>query len=82
LRGKGLLAVTAMVTVAVAVAVALVWQGFERSERVDRMLCHDGMMSADRDPPQANKSLRFVGLGLGLLSVIFAVGLGTLTHER
>ncbi len=35
-------------------------------------------MNADGHPPQPNKSLRFVAIGIALLSVAFAVGLGAL----
>lgn len=35
-------------------------------------------MDPDARPPQPNKSLRLVGIGVGLLSVVFAVGLGAL----
>jgi hypothetical protein len=40
--------------------------------------CHDGGMEPDGQPQQPNKSMRAVGIGIGLLSVVFAVGLGAL----
>lgn len=35
-------------------------------------------METDGEPPQPNQSLRFVAIGIALLSVVFAVGLGAL----
>jgi hypothetical protein len=35
-------------------------------------------MSVEDQPQQPNKSMRVVGIGIGLLSVVFAVGLGVL----
>lgn len=38
-------------------------------------------MNAENQPSQPNKSLRAVGIGIGILSVIFAVGLGALVFH-
>ena len=38
-------------------------------------------MNAEGQPPQPNKSLRVVGIGIALLSVVFAVGLGVLVFQ-
>jgi hypothetical protein len=46
--------------------------------RVLRNLCDDGAMDPDGQRPEPNKSLRLVAIGIGLLSVVFAAGLGTL----
>lgn len=40
--------------------------------------CDDGEVKPDGQPLQPNKSLRFVVIGLVLLSVVFAIGLGAL----
>ena len=38
-------------------------------------------MEAEGQPPQPSKSLRLVGVGIGLLGVVFAVGLGALVFH-
>lgn len=44
-------------------------------------LCDDSQMELDGQQPQPNKSLRFVAIGIALLSVAFAVGLGALVFH-
>ena len=46
--------------------------------RMGRVPCDDSEMNPDGHPPQPNKSLRLVTIGIASLSVVFAVGLGAL----